>query len=49
MLVKSKNGIANVFNKCYMSFIVQSLLGTVAQRFIPSILANPSEVVSALD
>ena len=49
MLVKSKNGIANYFNNCYMSVIVQSLLGTVVQRFIPSILENPSEVVSVLD
>ena len=32
-----------------MSFIVQSLLGTVVQRFFPSISANPSEVVSVLD
>ena len=32
-----------------MSVIVQSLLGTVVQRFIPSILETPSEVVSALD
>ena len=31
-----------------MSVIVQSLLGTVVKRFIPSILEYPSEVVSAL-
>ena len=46
MLVKSKNGIANYLNNCYMSIIVQFLLGTVVQRFIPSILEYPSEVVS---
>ena len=49
MLVKSKNGIANYFNNCYMSVIVQSLLGAVVQRFIPSILEYPSEIVSVLD
>ena len=49
MLVKSKTRIANYFNNCYMSVIMQSLLGTVVQRFIPSILETPSEVVSALD
>ena len=32
-----------------MLVIVQSLLGTVVQRVIPSISDNPSEVVSALD
>ena len=32
-----------------MSVIVQSLVGTVVQRFIPSILEHLSEVVSALD
>ena len=47
--MKSKNGIANYFNNCYMSVIVQSLLGTVVQRFIPSILEYPSEVASVLD
>ena len=37
MLVKSKNGIGNYFNNCHISVIVQSLLGTFVQRFIPSI------------
>ena len=46
--MKSKNGITNYYNNCYMSVIVQSLLGTVVKRFIPSILEYPSEVVSAL-
>ena len=32
-----------------MSVIVSSLWGTVIQRFIPSILEYPREVVSALD
>ena len=48
MLVKSKNYFS-YFNNCYMLVIVQSLLGTVVQRVIPSISDNPSEVVSALD
>ena len=49
MLVKSKNGIPDYFNNCDISVIVQSLLGTVVQRFIPLILEYSSEVVSALD
>ena len=49
MLVASKNGILNYFNNFYVSFVIQSLAGTVCQRFIPSTLESDSQLTSVLN
>ena len=49
MLVASKNGILNYLNNCYISVAIQSLAGTVCQRFIPSTLESDSQLISVLN
>ena len=48
IVVKSKSGIWNVFNNCYLSIIVHMLLGTVSQHFLHFSFENPNEIVSTL-
>ena len=49
MLVASKNGILNYFNNCYIPVVIQSLAGTVCQRFIPSTLESDSQHILVLN
>ena len=49
MVVASKNDILNYFNNCYISVVIQSLVGTVCQRFIPSTLKSDSQLISVLN
>ena len=49
MVVASKNDILNYFNNCYISVVIQSLVGTVCQRFIPSTLESDSQLISVLN
>ena len=49
MLVTSKNAILNYLNNCDILVVIQSLVGTVCQRFIPSTLESDSQLISVLN
>lgn len=44
-----KKGILNYFNNCYILVIIQSLVETMCQRFIPSTLESDSQLISVVN
>ena len=44
-----KRGILNYFSNCYISVVIQSLVGTMRQRFISSTLESDSQLISAVN
>ena len=44
-----KKGNLNYFNNCYILVIIQSLVETMCQRFIPSTLESDSQLISVVN
>ena len=46
--VHSKPGIRNSYNNCYLSVVIQSIMGTELYKFFPSELEAPTNIIRAL-
>ena len=46
--IHSKRGIRNPYNNCYLSAVIQSIMGTELYNFFPSELEAPTNIIRAL-
>ena len=46
--IHSKRGIRNSYNNCYLSVVIQSIMGTELYNFFPSELEAPTNIIRAL-
>ena len=48
VFLHSKRGIRNSYNNCYLSVVIQSIMGTELYNFFPSELEAPTNIIRAL-
>ena len=46
--IHSKRGIRNSYNNCYLSVVIQSIMGTELYKFFPSELETPINITRVL-
>ena len=46
--IRSKQGIRNYYNNCYLSVVIQSIIDTKLYKFFQSELEAPTNIVQAL-